>query len=49
MKGSRPEQAALIKNNDLSKTDDTRTVVSSVVDGLVDPFQGEGWEKFDES
>ncbi len=36
MKGSRPEQAALTKNNDLSKTDETRAVVSSMVDGLND-------------
>lgn len=36
MKGSRPEQAALTKDNDLSKTHETRTVVSSMVDGLND-------------
>jgi predicted ester cyclase len=36
MKGSRPEQAVLTKNNDISKTDDTRNVVSSMVDGLND-------------
>ena len=36
MKGSRPEQAALTKDNDISKTEDTRNVVSSMVDGLND-------------
>ncbi|MFT4728556.1 MAG: putative ester cyclase [Granulosicoccus sp.] len=36
MKGSRPEQAVLTKNNDVSKTEDTRNVVSSMVDGLND-------------
>lgn len=36
MKGSRPEQAILTKNNDVSKTEDTRNVVSTMVDGLND-------------
>jgi predicted ester cyclase len=36
MKGSRPEQAALTKNNDLSKTEETRRVVEGMVDGLND-------------
>jgi predicted ester cyclase len=36
MKGSRPEQAALTRNNDLSKTEQTRQVVTSMVDGLND-------------
>ena len=34
MKGSRPEQAALSKNTDLSKTDETRRVIEDMVDGL---------------
>lgn len=36
MKGSRPEQATLTKDNDISKTDVTRNVVSTMVDGLND-------------
>jgi len=36
MKGSRPAQAELTRDNDLSKTDETRTVVSSMVDSLND-------------
>jgi predicted ester cyclase len=36
MKGMRPEQAALTKDNDLSKTSATREVVESMVDGLND-------------
>ncbi|MFK8077812.1 MAG: ester cyclase [Granulosicoccus sp.] len=36
MKGSRPEQAVLTQNNDVSKTEETRSVVSSMVDGLND-------------
>ena len=36
MKGSRPEQAALSKNTDLSKTDETRRVIEGMVDGLND-------------
>ncbi len=36
MKGSRPEQAVLTKNNDRSKTEATRAVVEGMVDGLND-------------
>lgn len=36
MPGARPEQAILTKNNDLSKTEETRRVVESMVDGLND-------------
>jgi len=36
MKGSRPAQAELTRDNDLSKTEETRTVVSSMVDSLND-------------
>ena len=36
MKGSRPEQATLSKNTDLSKTDETRRVIEGMVDGLND-------------
>ncbi|MEM7282179.1 MAG: ester cyclase [Pseudomonadota bacterium] len=36
MKGSRPEQAPLTKDNDLSKTAETRSVVEAMVDGLND-------------
>ncbi len=36
MKGSRPEQAVLSKNTDLSKTEDTRRVIEGMVDGLND-------------
>ena len=36
MKGSRPNQAALTKNNDLSKTKKTQEVIESMVDGLND-------------
>ena len=32
----RPPQAALMRNNDLNKTDDTRRVVEGMVDGLND-------------
>jgi len=34
--GARPEQAKLTKNNDLSKTEETRRVVEEMVDGLND-------------
>ena len=34
MKGSRPNQAELTKNNDLSKTKKTQEVIESMVDGL---------------
>lgn len=36
MKGSRPEQAKLTRDNDLSQTEATRRVVESMVDGLND-------------
>lgn len=35
-KGARPEQGALTRDNDLSKTEETRRVVESMVDGLND-------------
>ena len=35
-KGARPEQASLTRDNDLSKTAETRRVVESMVDGLND-------------
>ena len=36
MKGARPEQAALTRDTDLSKTDATRAVIEGMVDGLND-------------
>ncbi|AYE86501.1 ester cyclase [Sulfitobacter sp. D7] len=36
MKGSRPEQAVLTRDTDLSKTDETRAVIEGMVDGLND-------------
>ena len=33
MKGARPEQAALTRDNDLSQTEATRRVVEGMVDG----------------
>ena len=36
MKGSRPEQAVLSRDTDLSKTDETRSVIEAMVDGLND-------------
>ena len=36
MKGSRPEQAVLSRDIDMSKTDDTRTVIETMVGGLND-------------
>ena len=36
VKGSRPEQAILSRDTDLSKTDDTRRVIAGMVDGLND-------------
>ena len=36
MKGSRPEQAVLTKDNDLSKTEETMSVINAMVDGLND-------------
>jgi predicted ester cyclase len=49
MKGPRPEQALLTKNNDLSKTAETRATVEAMIDGLNDlVFDGLG-EFFHES
>ena len=36
MKGSRPKQGELTQNNDLSKTDETKTIIEGMVDGLND-------------
>jgi len=36
MKGSRPEQAVLTSDTDMSKTDETRAVIENMVDGLND-------------
>ncbi|MDW3224836.1 MAG: ester cyclase [Paracoccaceae bacterium] len=36
MKGSRPEQAILSRDTDMSKTDETRAVIEGMVDGLND-------------
>ena len=36
MKGARPEQAALTRDTDMSKTDATRSVIEGMVDGLND-------------
>lgn len=36
MKGSRPEQAALTRDTDMTKTDHTRAVIEGLVDGLND-------------
>ncbi|MBT8142446.1 MAG: SnoaL-like domain-containing protein [Gammaproteobacteria bacterium] len=36
MKGSRPEQAVLTKNNDLGKTEETIKTIDAMVDGLND-------------
>ena len=36
MKGSRPNQAELTKNNDLSKTKKTQEVIENMIDGLND-------------
>jgi len=40
MRGSRPEQAALTRDNDRSRTEETRRVVESMVDGLNDHVIG---------
>ena len=45
VKGSRPFQAEMTKDNDLSKTEQTRRVVEAMVDGLND-HEIEGMEKF---
>ena len=36
MAGARPEQAALSRDTDLGKTEDTRRVIEGMVDGLND-------------
>ena len=36
MKGSRPQQAVLTRDTDMSKTEDTRAVIEGMVDGLND-------------
>ena len=36
MQGARPIQAALSRDTDLSKTDETRRVIETMVDGLND-------------
>lgn len=36
MPGARPEQAALTKNTDITKTEETRRVIETMVDGLND-------------
>lgn len=36
MKGSRPEQAALSRDTDMTKTEETRAVIEGMVDGLND-------------
>ena len=35
-KGSRPEQAVLSRNTDMSKTEETQRVIEGMVDGLND-------------
>ena len=36
VKGTRPEQAALSRDTDMSRTEDTRRVIEGMVDGLND-------------
>ena len=36
MSGARPEQAALTRDTDMTKTGDTRRVIEGMVDGLND-------------
>ena len=36
MKGSRPNQAEMTMDNDLSKSEETRRVIESMIDGLND-------------
>jgi len=45
MKGSRPPQAELTRGNDLSKTEETRKVVESMIDRLND-HEIEGMQDF---
>jgi len=49
MKGSRPEQAVLTRDTDMSKTDDTRAVIEGMVDGLNDHRIGDIGEFFSEN
>jgi len=49
MAGARPEQAALTKDTDLSKTDETRAVIEGMVDGLNDHRIGDIGEFFAET
>lgn len=49
MKGSRPEQAILTKDTDLSKTESTRRVIEEMVDGLNDHRIADIGEFFAES
>ncbi len=46
MKGSRPEQAVLSRDTDMSKTDATRAVIEGMVDGLNDHRIGDIGEFF---
>ena len=48
MKGSRPSQALLSRNTDLSKTAETQNVIESMVDGLNDHRISDIGEFFDE-
>lgn len=48
MKGSRPEQATLTRNADLSKTGGTRATIEAMVDGLNDHRIGDIGEFFSE-
>jgi predicted ester cyclase len=49
MQGSRPEQAILSRDTDMSKTDETRAVIEGMVDGLNDHRIGDIGEFFAES
>jgi predicted ester cyclase len=49
MKGSRPEQAILSRDTDLTKTDETRYVIENMVDGLNDHRIADIGEFFTES
>ena len=49
MKGSRPEQAVLSRDTDMSKTEETRQVIEGMVDGLNDHRIGDIGEFFAES
>lgn len=49
MKGSRPEQGVLTKDNDQTKTADTKAVIEGMVDGLNDHRIGDIGEFFKEN